>query len=68
MVDTEKAIYLTDDEPEFVHHALERILQKTLQVMSMWEGTPADMIEIGGGAGVQHRHQSQDVPRVLPSL
>ena len=50
MVDTEKAIYLTYDEPEFVHHALERILQKTLQVMSMWEGTPADMIEIGGGA------------------
>ena len=40
MVDTEKAIYLTYDEPEFVHHALERILQKTLQVMSMWEGTP----------------------------
>jgi len=49
-VDTEKAIYLTYDEPEFVHHALESILQKTLRVMSMWEGTPADMIEIGGGA------------------
>ena len=51
MVDTQKAIFLTVDEPDFVHHALERILQKTLRVMPMWEGTPADMIEIGGGAG-----------------
>ena len=47
LVDTEKAIYLTYDEPEFVHQALESILQKTLRAMSMWEGTPADMIEIG---------------------
>ena len=31
MVDTEKAIYLTYDEPDFVHHALESILQKTLR-------------------------------------
>ena len=50
LVGTEKAIYLTYDEPEFVHRALESILGKTLRVMSMWEGTPADMIEIGGGA------------------
>jgi uroporphyrinogen-III decarboxylase len=51
LVDTEKAIYMAIDEPAFMHHALETILQKTLKVMRMWEGTPADMIEIGGGAG-----------------
>jgi hypothetical protein len=51
LVDTEKAIFLAIDEPDFVHHALDDILRKTLRVMAMWEGTPADMIEIGGGAG-----------------
>jgi uroporphyrinogen decarboxylase len=51
LVDTEKAIFMAMDQPEFLHHALESILQKTLQVMPMWAGTPADMIEIGGGAG-----------------
>ena len=51
LVDTEKAIFMAMDEPDFLHHALESILQKTLRVMAMWEGTPADMIEIGGGAG-----------------
>jgi uroporphyrinogen-III decarboxylase len=50
LVDTEKAIYLAYDEKEFVHHALQIILERTLRVMNMWEGTPADMIEIGGGA------------------
>ncbi|MBE0699781.1 MAG: hypothetical protein IH586_22875 [Anaerolineaceae bacterium] len=51
LVDTEKAIYVAMDTPDFLHHALETILQRTLKVMQMWEGTPADMIEIGGGAG-----------------
>jgi hypothetical protein len=51
LVDTEKAIMMALDTPELVHHALESILQKTLRVMAMWQGTPADMIEIGGGAG-----------------
>lgn len=51
LVDTEKAIFMAMDNPAFVHHAMESILQKTLHVMKMWEGTPADMIEIGGGAG-----------------
>ena len=51
LVDTEKAIFMAMDEPDFLHHALESILQKTLKAMEMWEGTPADMIEIGGGAG-----------------
>lgn len=51
LMDTERAIYTALDEPQRMHHMLESILQKTLQVMQMWEGTPADMIEIGGGAG-----------------
>jgi uroporphyrinogen-III decarboxylase len=51
LVDTQNAIMMAMDRPAFLHHALESILQKTLQVMVMWQGTPADMIEIGGGAG-----------------
>ena len=51
MVDTEKAILMALDEPEFVHHALEEIVRKTLRVTEMWEGTAADMVETGGGAG-----------------
>ena len=51
LVDTERAIFFGMDQPQFLHHALESILQRTLKVMPLWEGTPADMIEIGGGAG-----------------
>lgn len=51
MADTERAIMWTFDEPEFVHHALDVILQKTLRVTELWKGTPADMVETGGGAG-----------------
>jgi uroporphyrinogen-III decarboxylase len=39
------------DEPDFLHHALDAILERSLRVMEMWKGTPADMIETGGGAG-----------------
>jgi len=51
MVDVEPAIMMAMDEPSFVHHALKSILQKTLRVTEMWKGTPADMVETGGGAG-----------------
>jgi uroporphyrinogen decarboxylase len=34
-----------------LHHILEAIVQKTLRVTEMWQGTPADMVEVGGGAG-----------------
>ena len=51
LVDVEPAIMMTMDEPEFVHHALKSILRRTLQVSGMWKGTPADMVETGGGAG-----------------
>jgi uroporphyrinogen-III decarboxylase len=49
--DTENAIYLGMDEPETLHHILESIVRKTLRVSEMWVGTPADMVEVGGGAG-----------------
>ncbi len=48
---TEHAIMLGMDEPKVLHHILESIVQKTLHVTEMWEGTPADMVEVGGGAG-----------------
>jgi len=51
LVDVEPAIMLAMDEPEYVHHALNSILQRTLRVTEMWKGTPADMVETGGGAG-----------------
>ena len=50
-VHTEKAILWAIDDPDFVHHALDEILKKTLRVTEMWKGTPADMVEVGGGAG-----------------
>ena len=51
MVDTEKAIMMAIDTPDFLHYALNAILQKTLKALDMWKGTPADMVEVGGGAG-----------------
>lgn len=48
---TEASIMLGMDEPETLHHILEAIVQKTLRVTEMWRGTPADMVEVGGGAG-----------------
>jgi hypothetical protein len=51
LVDTEKAIMMAVDSPDFVHYALGSILRKTLCVLDMWKGTPADMVEVGGGAG-----------------
>jgi hypothetical protein len=48
---TETAIMLGMDEPDTLHHILESIVQKTLYVTEMWQDTPADMVEVGGGAG-----------------
>lgn len=51
LIDTAEAIFMAMDEPEFLRHALDEILQKTLRVTEMWVGSPADMVEIAGGAG-----------------
>ena len=50
-VGTQEAIIMAMDTPDFVHYALDEILKKTLHVTEMWKGTPADMVEVGGGAG-----------------
>jgi len=51
LVGTQPAIYLAMDNPAFIHHALDAICRKTLRVTELWKGTPADMVEVGGGAG-----------------
>ena len=51
LVGTEQAIFMAIDTPDFLHHALQVILKRTLRVTELWQGTPADMIEVGGGAG-----------------
>lgn len=51
MYGTEESIMLAMDEPELLHHYLDAILKKTLRVTEMWDGTQADMVETGGGAG-----------------
>ena len=39
------------DEPDWVHFALEALLQKSLKVIEMQKGIPADIVETDGGAG-----------------
>ena len=51
MYGTENAIMMGMDRPGYLHFILDSILEKTLRVTTMWEGTPADMVEVGGGAG-----------------
>ncbi|NUQ01338.1 MAG: hypothetical protein HUU35_15955 [Armatimonadetes bacterium] len=51
LVGTQQAILWAMDTPEFVHEALAAILEGTLKVTELWRGTPADMVETGGGAG-----------------
>ena len=48
---TEPAILLAMDQPDLLHHILKGILAKTLKVTALWQGTPADVVETGGGAG-----------------
>jgi uroporphyrinogen decarboxylase len=51
MYGTEHSIMLGMDRPDFLHEILEAIVRKTLRVTELWAGTPADMVEVGGGAG-----------------
>ncbi len=51
LFDTEKAIFMAIDEPDYLHHILDGIFRKTLKVTEMWENSPADMVETDGGAG-----------------
>jgi uroporphyrinogen-III decarboxylase len=52
LMGTEESIYLAMDEPEFMHAALQAILEKTLCATALWGNvTAADLVETGGGAG-----------------
>jgi uroporphyrinogen-III decarboxylase len=51
LVGTEQAIMMAMDSPDFVHHSLGVILDRTLAVTELWSGIPSDMVETGGGAG-----------------
>jgi uroporphyrinogen decarboxylase len=51
LFDTQNAIMMAIDQPNFLHYALNAILHKTLCALELWKGTPADIVEIGGGAG-----------------
>lgn len=48
---TEPAIYWAQDNPSFVHHAMQVILEKRLRYVALLQGLPIDLIETGGGAG-----------------
>lgn len=51
LVDTEKAIYWAMDEPAYMHHMLQVILEKRLAAVRLLTGIPLDLFEVGGGAG-----------------
>lgn len=48
---TQEAIMAAMDKPDWLHHALETILQKRFRWIELMEGLPYDVIETGGGAG-----------------
>lgn len=51
LVGTEPAIFMAMDQADFLHEAMQSIVEKTIRVTELWHGTPADMVETGGGAG-----------------
>ncbi len=51
LADTQTAILWGMDKPDFLHFALDAILQKRLRYVEMLKGIPIDLIEVGGGAG-----------------
>ncbi|MEI7834646.1 MAG: uroporphyrinogen decarboxylase family protein, partial [bacterium] len=51
LCDTERAIMLALDEPEWMHTTLEALIQKKLQVIELAGAIPYDLVETGGGAG-----------------
>jgi len=52
MVGTQEAIMFAIDEPEWVHHVEQAMVEKQVKVIEMMAGeAPLDLIEIGGGAG-----------------
>lgn len=51
MCGTEPSIMATFDKPDWMHHALETLLEKKLQVIERAGKFEMDLVETGGGAG-----------------
>jgi len=51
MMDIQEAILKTFDNPEWMHHALETMLEKKLRVIELAGKFELDLVETGGGAG-----------------
>jgi uroporphyrinogen decarboxylase len=51
LFDTQPAIMMAMDNPEWVEHALERLLAKKLRGIELAGRFEQDLVEIGGGAG-----------------
>lgn len=51
MFGTEEAIYACIDEPEWVHHVLETLLVRKLEVIELAGPQALDLVETGGGGG-----------------
>ena len=47
---TQESIMWAMDDPQWVHHAMESLLQKSIKFTQLCEGIPSDIVEIGGGA------------------
>ena len=54
------------DEPETLHTILTALEAKSSRVHAMWEGIPADMVEVDKAVRVEHGDQPQLLPRVRP--
>lgn len=50
LMGTEKTIMTAMDDAQWVHYALNVLLQKALKVIQICHGCPIDLIEVGGGA------------------
>lgn len=53
LVGTQEAILFAMDDPDWVHHAESRLLDKQMRALSLWthDEVPFDLIELGGGGG-----------------
>lgn len=47
----EEAIFMTYDEPDWIHYVLDCLLEKKLKVIERAEKIELDLVETGGGAG-----------------
>lgn len=51
MMGTEAAIYMAMDDPDWMHYALNVLLEKKMQVIAAGGKIPLDLVDTGGGGG-----------------